>query len=151
MSTNQPSNHRKKHLPALIIAFGMTALVALAMLGLGANALFNKNVTSAEAAPAVTEVVIPENASSEDLQAVITEYQAREAQYQAELTQAATQLNEANAKVQQYEALVAELQNMGVIQMDSNGQVTVTTPQTGFGEGFGHHEHEEHEFWGDDD
>ena len=108
MSTNNQPNNRKKHLPALIIAFGMTALVAIAMLGLGANALFNNNVTSAEAAPAVTEVVIPEDASAEDLQAVISEYQAREAQYQAELTQAADQLNTANAKVQQYETLIAE-------------------------------------------
>lgn len=152
MSTTNNTNNRKKHVPALIIAFGMTALVAVAMIALGANALFNQNITSAEAAPAVTEIVIPEDASFDDLQAIITEYQTREAQYQAELTQAAEQLSEANGKVQQYEALITELQTMGVITMDANGQVTVTQAQPAFGgEGFGHHEHEEHGIWGDDD
>ncbi len=152
MSTTNNTNNRKKHVPALIIAFGMTALVAVAMIALGANALFNNNVTSAEAAPAATEITVPDNATIEDLQAIITEYQAREVQYQAELTQAAEQLNQANTQVQQYESLVTELQTLGVITMDANGQVTVTQAQPVFGgEGFGHHEHEENGFWGDDD
>ena len=150
MSTTNHSNNHKKHVPAFLVAFGMTSLVAVAMLTLGLNALFNKNVSAAEAAaPVVTEIVIPDSATVEDLQAVITEYQAREAAYQTELTQAADQLNQVNAQVQQYESLITELQNLGVIQMDANGQVTVTTPQTGFGHE--EHEHEEHGFWGDDD
>lgn len=150
MSTTNNTNNRKKHLPALIVAFMMTALVAVAMIALGANALFNKNVTTAEAAPAATEIIVPDGATVDQLQAAISEYQAREVQYQSELSQAADQLSQANAQVQQYEALIGQLQQMGVIQMDANGQVTVTQPQFGFGEsGFGHHE--DHGFFGDGD
>ncbi|MCB9136485.1 MAG: hypothetical protein H6636_13745, partial [Anaerolineales bacterium] len=74
MSTTNNTNNRKKHLPALIVAFSMTAIVAVAMIALGANALFNKDVTSAEAAPAPTEIIVPNDATVEQLQAAIAEY-----------------------------------------------------------------------------
>lgn len=144
MSINN-SNKNKKHVFALVVAFSMTALVAVAMIALGANALLNKSVTPAEAAPAATEVNVPDGATVDQLQAAITEYQAREVQYQDQLSQAADQLNQANAEVQQYQNLFMQLQQMGVIQVDANGQVTVTQPQFGLGH------HEEHGLFGDGD
>ncbi len=127
MSTMNNQINRKKHIPALIAAFGMTALIGFVMLALGANALFNKQVSSAKAAAAATEIVTPAALTVEDLQALVTEYQGREVQYQAELTQAAEQLTQTNTELQQYQSLIAALQNAGVIQINADGQVMVMT------------------------
>ncbi len=127
MSTMNNQINRKKHIPALIAAFVMTALIGVVMLALGANALFNKQASSAEAAAAATEIVTPDALTADDLQALVAEYQVREGQYQAELTQAAEQLTQTNTELQQYQSLIAALQNAGVIQINANGQVMVTT------------------------
>lgn len=156
----------KRQLPAIVAALGITVFVGAVILALGANAVFNKNVASAQTAVA-TETVSPEivnlnaagdAATIENLQTLVSQYQAREAQYQTELAQAAEQLNQANAQVQQYQSLMTQLQNAGVIQLDANGQVTVMAtnsfggrPESSgqFGE---HREHGDHGgFWGDND
>jgi len=138
-------NKRKKHISAMIIAFVMTGLVAILMLALGVNALFNQNVTSAEAAPAAMQIADLDSMTVEELRDLVLQYQDREMQYQAELVQAADQLSETNAQLQQSNGLLTELQNAGVIQIDGSGQITLLSNPSRV-------EREEHHgLWGDDD
>jgi len=142
MATTNNRNNSKKHIPALIAAFAITAIVGVLMLGLGANALFNKNVITAQAASSDNSINL-DTATPEELKALIAEYQSREAQYQQELNQAADQINQANGQIEQYQSFIMALQNAGVIQINRNGQVTVMTSpfgnnrenEGGFGDG----------------
>ena len=126
MAPTNNRNNSKKHVPALIAAFAITAIVGVLMLGLGINALTNKNVITAQAA-SLTDSINLDDATPEELKALITEYQSREAQYQQELNQAADQINQANGQIEQYQSFIMALQNAGVIQINRNGQVTVMT------------------------
>ena len=124
MSTSNNRNNSKKHVPALIAALGITVIVGVLMLGLGVNAMINKNIIPAQAASS-TDSLNLDTASPEELKAIIAEYQSREAQYQKELNQAADQINQANGQLQQYQTFIMDLQNAGVIRIDQNGRVTV--------------------------
>jgi uncharacterized protein HemX len=130
MSTTNSRKNHKKHVPALIAAFGMTAVVGVLMLGLGVNALLNKNVATAQAAKSTDSLTL-DTATPEELKTLIAEYQLRETQYQQELSQAVDQINQANGQIQQYQAFIMELQNAGVIRINRNGQVTVMTGMVG--------------------
>jgi len=141
MSANQ--SKKSKHIPALVAAFAITAILGTIMLGVGINAKLNKNVITAQAA-VDTDPIDLQSATPEELRSLIAQYQQREAQYQNELNKAASQLDEANAKVLQYENLILQLQNAGVIQINRNGQVTLTARSF-------NSEHESGEFWEHDD
>jgi hypothetical protein len=61
-----------------------------------------------------------DQASIDQLQNLVEQYQARELQYQTELQQAADQLNQTNAELQQ---VVNTLQESGVIQITQDGRI----------------------------
>ena len=130
MATSNNRNKSKKHIPALIAAFAITAIAGVLMLGLGANALLNKNVITAQAASRDDSINL-DTATPKELKALIAEYQSREVQYQQELNQATDQINQANGQIEQYQSFIMALQNAGVIQINRNGQVTVMTSPFG--------------------
>ena len=147
MAASNNRKNSKNHVSALIIALGVTGLVVITMLGIGINALFNNNVSTVQAAAAPQTVDI-NSLTIDELKDLVTQYQGREAQYQNELAKAADQVNTANAQIEQYKALLNDLQNAGVIQIDRNGNVTVLANSVPAG----NHEHEENErFWEHDD
>lgn len=138
-----------KTFPAILAALGITAVVAIGMLLIGANALFNPNAgpifnspTNVQAAaPASTTGTVSAVSASTSatsaqqiaqLQALVKQYQDREKQYQTELDQAAqklnqanTQLSQANQSAQSYQNILMQLQQMGVIQISNDGQISV--------------------------
>lgn len=126
MTTGNNRNNSKKNVSAILVAFLMTALVGTGMFAFGLNAFFNKDIQTASAATKPLEVNL-DGATPEQLQAIIGEYQARESQYLAQLTDAAGQLDQANAQVQNYQSLLNQLVQAGVIRIDRNGVVTVLT------------------------
>jgi len=123
----------QKKWPAVLAALVMTAIIGLAILALGANALLNSNVTPVQAAnlpdqslsvdQSSVNQVAADQATIEQLQNLVEQYQARELQYQSELQQAADQLDQTNAELQQYQGVVNALQESGVIQISRNGRV----------------------------
>ncbi len=136
-----------KTLPALLFALGITAVVAVAMVVIGSNALVNPNTTPITNSPPSSNVAaVSLNTSSQaadppaasqtaqlqQLQALVTQYQDREKQYQSELNQsiqqlndANTQLQQANAEIQQFQQLLQLLQERGLIRITSDGQIYV--------------------------
>ena len=125
----------RKTIPALIATICMTVFIGLAILAFGLNALLNKNGSVVQAASQTDPPVAVSQASIQDMQSTISEYQAREAQYQKELQQAADLLNQANQQNAQYQQLFQALQNAGVIQITPNGQVFISRG-SGFPRGF---------------
>lgn len=120
-----------KHIAAIAAALAMTVLITLVMLVVGANALFNQNVTTTAQAAGLTSAATASDPAASDqalidqLQAQISQYQARESQYQTELQNAADQINQLNQQDQQYKSLFSALQNAGVIQITSDGRVFI--------------------------
>ncbi len=115
-------------MPAFLFAFGMTAVIAIIILALSMNVLFNHNTvpiksssTAASDPPAAASA--SGSLSVQQLQALVQQYQSRESQYQTELQQAASQINTLNQQNQQYQNLINALQQAGVIRVDSNGNV----------------------------
>jgi len=127
-----------KTLPALLFAFAVTALVGVAMLAIGANALLNRNtvpVASTPAAGNVSQVSLTATTQQlNEMQDLVRQYQDRETQYRSELEDAARRLSQADRQVQQYQGLLEELQRRGVIRITSDGQVQVFS---------GHHDDED--------
>ena len=123
-----------KKKPALIAAFLTTLVIAIAMILVGLGALLNPDSVAVASAPAAAS-----NASSADpaavntsaadqvkqLQDLISQYQQREQQYQQQEQQLQNQLNQASSQAQQYQSILNQLQQMGVIQISSNGQISV--------------------------
>jgi predicted PurR-regulated permease PerM len=124
----------RKTLPAVIAVLSMTLFIGFAVLALGLNALFNRNVSVAQAASQSGSQLTTDQATIQDLQNAISQYQAREVQYQSELQQAADQISQINQQNQQYQQLVQALQNAGVIQIMPDGRVFVSHG-TGFSSG----------------
>lgn len=117
-----------KKIPALIAAFVMTLVMGALVLAVGANALLNPNTVAIAAAPGdrgTAGTATVDATQVQQLQTRINEYQAREQQYQSQLNQATQKIQEANAEVRQYQQLFEELQQMGVIQVNRNGQIMV--------------------------
>lgn len=139
MSTGNNRNNSKKNVSAILVAFLMTALVGTGMFAFGLNAFFNKDIQTASAATKPLEVNL-DGATPEQLRAIIAEYQTREGQYLAQLTDAAGQLDQANAQVQNYQSLLNQLVQAGVIRIDRNGVVTVMTSAPQSSGGFFNHE-----------
>ena len=124
-----------KKLPAVIAAVVTTVVFGIIMVAVGANALLTPTTVAAASAPAdptQTATADTQSAQIQQLQERIAQYQAREKQYQTQLNEATqqlqqsnTQLQQAGAELQQYQQLVQGLQQMGVIAVNSNGQIVV--------------------------
>jgi peptidoglycan hydrolase CwlO-like protein len=128
-----------KQVSAILAALIITGLIGLAILLIGANAMFNKNGLSilnspvnAQAAPAdppatnqdssssnaaATQVASDQSASAaqiQQLQNLVSQYQQREKQYQDQLNQAKGQISQASQQIDQANT---ELQHyQGLIQ-----------------------------------
>lgn len=118
----------KKILPAILAAGLMIAILGAGMFSIGQNSLlFVSSAAAEDTAPAATQSV-----DLDTLQNVVTQYQLRESQYQQQLRDAADRINSAeqqlaaaNQQVQQYQQLLADLQNQGLITLGADGTVTI--------------------------
>jgi len=119
----------KKQYTALLAAFAITICMGAGMLLVSGNALINKNgipvADSPAAATATAEVRTAEQAQIQQLQSLVTEYQAREVKYQNELKSAGQDLENVNNQIRQYQMLLVALQNRGYIMINSNGQIII--------------------------
>ena len=124
-----------KRKPALIAAFLTTFVIAIAMILVGANAIFNPNSVPVSTSPTsvntndssgVVEVSASTGASQvQQLQDLITQYQQREQQYQQREQQYQQQLNDATTQVQELQSLLQQLQQIGIIRIGPNGQISI--------------------------
>ena len=131
----------KKTLPAFIAAILVTVILGAGMFMIGQSAV---GASSAQAAAATTN-----NAASAatvtQYEQLISQYQARETQYQGQIAQAIGQINTANQQlttdsqqIQQYQSLISQLQNSGLITVGSDGTVTINqASRSGFQSFFG--------------
>jgi hypothetical protein len=122
----------RKQVIAFLSAFIITAIVALSMLVVGVNAASNPNSVAASnsaTAPAAASVSSGSAASPAEvarLQSLLAQYQARDQQYQAALASDNQQLAQASQEMQMIQQLLVYLQNHGLIQINSQGQISVT-------------------------
>jgi peptidyl-tRNA hydrolase len=123
IKNKDPKN--KKNIVALLAAFGMTLVMGILILGVGINALFFNKISPAQAAVPTSQAAAADQASIQQLQDLVSQYQSREGQYKSELQQATDSLNQANQQIQQYKQLTQALIDAGVIQINSNGQVSL--------------------------
>ena len=112
-----------RQVAAIIAAFMMSALVGLAMLGVGVNARLNRNVVQTVDAPASSNVSLAPQGQLEQMQNLISQYQARDQEYQSQLNTVMQQLNQRNSQVQQFTRLLLELQNHGLIFIQPDGTI----------------------------
>lgn len=121
----------RKQVIAFLFAFIITAVVALSMLVVGVNAADNPNGVEVSNSPAATNASVSTSTSSSQaqiaqLQAQVAQLKARDQQYQAALSNDNQQLSQASQEIQMIQQLLAYLQNQGLIQINSEGQITVT-------------------------
>jgi uncharacterized protein YlxW (UPF0749 family) len=120
----------RKQVVAFLSAFIITAIVALSMLVVGVNAASNPNGVAASNSPtaAAAARVLTSTGSSQaqiaQLQSLVAQYQARDQQYQAALSSDNQQLAQAAQEMQMIQQLLLYLQNHGLIQINSQGQIT---------------------------
>lgn len=117
----------KKNIAPLFAALIVTAILGLGMFFIGKNAM------NASAATINPSAISSETAAQ--LQEILVTFQTREIEYQNKLTQATTEVNTANEQlavanqqILEYEHLLQELQNSGVITIAADGTVSVTVP-----------------------
>jgi uncharacterized surface protein with fasciclin (FAS1) repeats len=120
----------KKQFIAFLAAFVITGIVGLSMLIVGVNAAVNPNGVQVSNSPAQAATISSTTSLSDQtqvaqLQNLIAQYKTREQQYQTALQSDNTQLNQAAQEMQMVQQLLAYLQNRGIIQIDSQGQITV--------------------------
>lgn len=120
----------KKIFPAFLAALLITTVMGVGMFLVGQDALG----TSTAQAASETSSALPAGAQTQIEQALV-QYQTREIQYQNELQQAIDQINAANQQlelanqqIQQYQILLAQLQESGLITIGSDGTVTANQP-----------------------
>ncbi len=121
----------RKKIIALMAAIVITGTIAFSMFAVGVNAMANQNGTTASNSPGSITTPASSTASSDQaqiaqLQSLVTQYQAREQQYQTALNNDNTQLSQAASQMQMIQQLLAYLQNHGLIQIDSQGQIYIT-------------------------
>ena len=117
----------KKHIPAFLAAFLMTAFLALAMGVVTVNAFVNKN--SAPVADTQT-TGSGDQAQIAQLQSLVQQYQDREQQYkdreqqyQQMIHDQQAQLDAANQQIEQFNQFLLFLQSRGVVSVDDEGRV----------------------------
>lgn len=120
----------RKQVVAFLFAFIITAIVGLSMLVVGVNAAINPNgvlVSNSPASSAAKSASLSptDQAQIAQLQSLVDQYKAREQQYQAVINSDNQQLSQASQEIQMIQQLLAYLQNRGLIQIDSQGQITV--------------------------
>ncbi len=119
-----------KRLQGFIAATFITAIVAVGMVGIGANALSNPNSVAVSNSPAsnspaqVSAKATDQSAAQiEQMQNLIKQYQNREQQYQTEIKSLSQQLSDANATAEQAQQVLQALQERGVIQITRDGRI----------------------------
>ena len=122
----------KKTISAFLAVALITLLLAGSMFLVGQDA---------QAASATAQAAISagdQSAMIQALQTQLAQYQALEQQYQQQLTQAADRINsdnqqiaQANQQLAQYQSLLTQLQENGLITMNSDGTVGIVTQQSG--------------------
>jgi len=127
MAINNNDPKTKKKFVALLAAFGMTILMGILILAVGVNVLFFNQSSVALAAGQTNRAASSDQTSIQQLQDLVSQYQTREGQYKSELKQATESLNQANQQLQQYKQLTQALIDAGVIQITSDGRVTMGT------------------------
>lgn len=105
----------------LFLVFGVAAMALNALVA----AQFPKAVVSTQA-PAAVESSAALQPQIAQLEARITEYQAREAVLQDQISQLNQQLAETSGALNGYQNLISALQENGVIRIDASGRVHVT-------------------------
>jgi len=134
----------KKSIPALIAAVLVTVVLGSGMFLIGQNAL---GASTAKAEAAATAVTASADTTAQYEQ-IVAQYQTRETQYQAEIAQASAQIDTANQQlatnsqqIQQYQSLISQLQNNGLITVANDGTVTINQAnRSGFLPFFGDHQ-----------
>ena len=129
----------RKQLIAFIAAVLITGTIGLSMFVVGTNALANQNGavasnSSSSTSPAATTGSASANsdqAQIAQLQSLVAQYQAREQQYQTALNNDNSQLAQAATEMQTIQQLLAYLESRGIIQINSQGQITVTAGRFG--------------------
>jgi len=121
----------RKKIIALMAAIVITGTIAFSMFAVSVNAMANQNGTTVSNSPGSITTPASSTASSDQaqiaqLQSLVTQYQAREQQYQTALNNDNTQLSQAASQMQMIQQLLAYLQNHGLIQIDSQGQIYIT-------------------------
>ena len=113
----------KKKFPALLAAFLITAMLAAGMIVVGQDAMSS---SKAEAAPAISA------SAAAQIQQILVQYQTRELEYQslldsanARLLESQQQTAQSNLQIQQYQSVLSQLQDKGLITIASDGNITV--------------------------
>lgn len=121
-----------RQFPAIVAAFVMTAVVGVAMVGVGANALFNTNTRPTLNSPASSSSTNVSNSTNnaaaqeiQQLQAQVQAYQTRDQQYQSQLNTLIQQVNQENQQIQGFQQLLAALQARGVIAIQADGTILI--------------------------
>jgi multidrug efflux pump subunit AcrA (membrane-fusion protein) len=112
-------------LPALLAAFGITSVIGIAILAIGANALFNRYSAPAQS---TSPAIVTAQATSDEtlqLQDMVTQYDSQLSQANIAIQQYQTQLSQASNEIQQYQALLTALQQQGVISINSDGTISI--------------------------
>jgi peptidoglycan hydrolase CwlO-like protein len=120
-----------KRFQAIVAAALTTALIALGMVVIGADAASNTNTVPVSNSPSST-TTLASNTTAVDaqtqlgqLQSLINQYQDREKQYQTEINNLSQKLSQANGQVDQLQQILLALQQRGVIQITQDGQVLI--------------------------
>ncbi len=107
-----------KHISAIVTAFLITAVIGLGIMVIGVNAFTNKNTVPLQNSPNASlttsgsSSAVTSGSSSSDVQ-----------QLQQQLSNLQSQLDQASQTIQQYQSLIAILQQRGVIYIDQNGNI----------------------------
>ena len=123
-----------KNFNAIITAFFMTGLIGIVLFGFGFNALINKNTVPTLDSPASNTLTNTASStgntantstSQTSNQAQIQQLQNTVTQYQDQLNQAVQEINAQNAQLTQYQQLIQELINRGIIVVRQNGTILI--------------------------
>ena len=122
----------RKQFVALLAAFIITGIVVISMFVVGVNAMVNPNSvpvsnSPVQASAAAADPSSPQSAQQQiaQLQSLVAQYQARELQYQTALQNDNNLAQQASQEIQSIRQLLVYLQNRGLIQVDSQGNITV--------------------------
>ncbi len=120
-----------KRFQAIVAATITTGLIVLGMMVIGVEAAANTDTApvtnnATVAAPVRTDSTTNQVQSQiNQLQNLIKQYQSREQQYQAEISKLSQQVSDSGTQVNQLKDILTQLQQRGVIQITSDGQILV--------------------------
>ena len=113
----------RKQWIAFLVAFVITGVIALSILIVGVSAAVNPNGVPVSNSPSQAALQGATSSTSTDQQ--VAQLQNQITQYQAALQNDQAQLNQASQEMQMVQQLLTYLQQRGIIQIDSQGQITV--------------------------